>query len=527
MLAVFICEGEPLARFTAKQSDRANEVALVDERGSTTWGDLDTRVNRLIHVLREAGMTAGDTMAVFAGNCREYYEIMTAAAHSGIVFVPVNWHFTTEELQYVVDDAQCKLLFAEGQFKDVALPVTHADGQVLKRIGIRTDAEDFVDFESFIAAGSNAEPEEQVMGGPMFYTSGTTGRPKGVRSSTFGEVVPIEVMELMSGGISGMLSIPADGRTYICGPVYHSAQWAFSFLPLMAGSQVVMRHRFDAAESLQVIDEHKITNVHLVPTQFARLLKVDETQKANFKGDSLQVVWHGAAPCPPEVKRRMIEWWGPVVNEYYGSTEGSIVTVATAQEWMQRPGTVGKPSAMVEIKVVGEDGQEVPVGESGEIYVKNLMGNDFEYHNEPEKTAAVHLEPGVFTFGDIGYFDADGYLYLSDRKIDMIISGGVNIYPAEIEGVLATHPQVVDVAVFGIPNEEFGEEVKAAVQLQAGVAGEDALSAELIAFCREHLAGYKAPKSIDYVDEMPRHETGKLYKRKLRDRYWEGAGRTI
>jgi long-chain acyl-CoA synthetase len=516
-----------LARFTAKQLDtKGREIALVDERGATTWADFDQRVNQLIHVMRGAGLSAGDTIAIFAGNCREYYEVMTAAGHSGITYVPVNWHFTTEELQYVVDDAGCKMLFVEDQFAPVAQPVTRGAGESLIRIGIRGVA-GMDDYETLLAAQSNADPDEQTLGGPMFYTSGTTGRPKGVRSSTYGATVPLEVLEMMGAGISGMLSIPADGRTFICGPVYHSAQWAFSFLPLMNGSQVVMRHRFDPAETLSIIDKHEITNIHLVPTQFSRLLRLDDADKTQFSGQSLQVVWHGAAPCPPEVKRRMIEWWGPVINEYYGSTEGSIVTVATAQDWLDRPGTVGKPSAMVQIRIVDEAGQDVPTGQSGEIYVKNLMGSDFEYHNEPEKTAAVHLEPGVFTFGDIGYFDEDGYLYLSDRKIDMIISGGVNIYPAEIEGVLANHPQVADVAVFGIPNEEFGEEVKAAVQLQPGVVGDDDLSTNLVAYCREHLAGYKAPRSIDYVDDMPRHETGKLYKRKLRDPYWEKTGRAI
>ncbi len=517
-----------MARFIAKQAEnRAEEAALIDERGATTWGDLDRRVNQLINAMRGAGLAASDAIAIFAGNSREYYEIMAAAGHAGIVYVPVNWHFTAEELQYVIDDAGCKMLFVEDQFLPVAESVAAVNGDPVPRISIRADAEGFTAYEAFLAGGSDAEPEDQSLGGPMFYTSGTTGRPKGVRSSTFGQVVPIEVMEMMGAGMSGMLSIPPDGHTFICGPVYHSAQWAFSFLPMMAGSQIVMRHRFDAADCLKVIDDHTITNVHLVPTQFSRLLKVDEAEREAFDGSSLQVVWHGAAPCPPEVKRQMIDWWGPVISEYYGSTEGSIVTMATAQDWLDRPGTVGQPSAMVEIRIIGEDGQPVAQGESGEIYVKNLMGTDFEYHNEPEKTAAAHLEPGVFTFGDIGYFDDDGYLYLSDRKIDMIISGGVNIYPAEIEGVLATHPSVADVAVFGVPNDEFGEEVKAAVQLAPGVASSDEVTDDLIAFCREHLAGYKAPKTVDFVDEMPRHETGKLYKRKLRDPYWEGTGRTI
>ena len=288
-----------------------------------------------------------------------------------------------------------------------------------------------------------------------------------------------------------------------------------------------MRHRFDAAEVLELIDDHHVTNVHLVPTQFHRLLSLDEAVKARFDGSSLQAVWHGAAPCPPDVKRRMIDWWGDVVFEYYGSTEGSIVTTATAAEWRERPGTLGKATPMVDIRIVTDDGTTAPPGVSGQIYVRNKMGTDFEYHKEPNKTAQAHLEPGVFTFGDIGYLDADGYLFMSDRKIDMIISGGVNIYPAEIEAVLTAHPAVADAAVFGIPNEEFGEEVRGAVQLQPGQSASEVLERELIAHCKTHLASYKAPRSIDFVEDFPRHETGKLYKRLLRDKYWEGTGRRI
>lgn len=512
-----------MARLTKVHADhKPTGVALTDERGSTTWAELNSRVNQIMAAFAANGIAAGDTIAVFAGNCREYYELMAAANHAGVIYVPVNWHFTSDELDYVVRDSGAKLVFVEDRYVDIATPVDAAP-----RVAIRADKDGFENFERWLGSQSNAEPDTQAMGGPMFYTSGTTGRPKGVKSSSGGGQAPLEMLDMMANGMSGMLSIPGDGSTFICGPVYHSAQWAFSFLPLLAGSRVVMRHKFDAAESLKVIDEEQITNVHLVPTQFSRMLKVDDDSRAAFDGSSLKIVWHGAAPCPPEVKRRMIDWWGPVVSEYYGSTEGSIVSMCSAQEWLDRPGTVGKPSPMVEIRVVDDNGDVVPAKESGEIYVKNLMGTDFEYHNEPEKTKAVHLEPGVFTFGDIGYFDDDGYLYLSDRKIDMIISGGVNIYPAEIEGVLATHPAVSDVAVFGIPHEEFGEEVKAAVTLIDGQTESPELSESLIAFCREQLAGYKAPKSIDYVEEMPRHETGKLYKRLLKDKYWEGTGRSI
>ncbi|MEJ2131896.1 MAG: AMP-binding protein, partial [Gammaproteobacteria bacterium] len=238
-------------------------------------------------------------------------------------------------------------------------------------------------------------------------------------------------------------------------------------------------------------------------------------------------IWHGAAPCPPQVKQQMIEWWGPHIYEYYGSTEGSIVTTVDSEEWLARPGTVGKPLPTAEVRILREDGTSCDVGEEGQIYVKNLMGGDFEYYKEPDKTADAHLEPGVFTFGDIGYLDADGYLFMSDRKIDMIISGGVNIYPAEIEAVLVSHPAVHDAAVFGVPNEEFGEEVKAAVEVTPGLEASEKLAEDLIEHCRAHLASFKAPRSVDFVEELPRHPTGKLFKRLLRDQYWEAAGRRI
>ena len=521
-----------MARMTAKHAIGREDVpALIDEIGSTTWGDFDRRVNRLIHGLRTAGLAPGDVFATFCGNRREFFEIMTAAAHGGWLYVPVNWHFTAEELAYVVENSDSKLLIADARFEDVVREALsrddfpHLPAPIL--IGADSARTDFTDYEALLSNASDAEPDAQCMGGPMFYTSGTTGRPKGVRSKSQPPGGPIEILEMMSAGMPGMLQIPEHGTTLLCGPVYHSAQWAFSFLPLMNGSSIVMRHRFDAAETLATIDAHGVTNVHLVPTQFHRLLKLDDAARDGFSGRSLTAVWHGAAPCPPDAKRRMIEWWGPVIHEYYGSTEGSIVSTCSAEEWLARPGALGKPVPIVEVHIVKEDGTPAAPGESGTIYVKNLMGADFEYHKEPEKTASAHLEPGVFTFGDVGFLDEDGYLFMSDRKIDMIISGGVNIYPAEIEGVLTAHAKVQDAAVFGIPNEEFGEEVKAAVELVPGNEASEALEAELVAHVRAHLAGYKAPKSVDFETSLPRHPTGKLYKRLLRDRYWEGMARSI
>ena len=506
------------------------ELALADEFGETKWGMLDQRVNRLIHLLRGAGVAAGDSVAILSGNRREYYETMAAGSQAGWRYVPINWHWVAEEVAYVLANCDARALVVEARYADVAAQALAGPGAPQPRIVVVVGGPaqpPFIDYEEALAGSSPDEPDAQCLGGPMFYTSGTTGRPKGVVSSNLPVGTPLAAMKLVGAAVAGGLGLPANGRTFLDGPLYHSAQWAFSFLPLLAGSAVVMRHKFDAEETLAVIDQYRITNLHLVPTQFIRLLRVDDGIRDRFDGSSLHAVWHGAAPCSPEVKRQMIEWWGPVIHEYYGATEGGIVSTIRAEEWLEHPGSLGRLQDNVEARVIREDGEVAGPGEEGQLYFRSKMGADFEYHKDPEKTAAAHLEPGVFTFGDVGYLDDEGFLFMSDRKIDMIISGGVNIYPAEIEGVLVTHPAVADAAVFGIPNEEFGEEVKTAVELCDGFEASPALAEALVAHCREHLAGYKVPRSVDFETALPRHPTGKLYKRLLREPYWEGQERRI
>ena len=476
---------------------------------------------------------------VVAGNGRPWFEVALACAHGGWTYVPANWHFVADELGYLIEDAGAVAVIADGRFagataaaladpraKAVRTVVGIADaGSDAGGGGVSADPR-FVDYEALIAGSSADEPENQRLGGPMFYTSGTTGRPKGVRGMLSGntEMGP-EIMKMAAAGVAGMVS--AGGRTLLCGPFYHSAQWAFTFLPLVAGVSVVMRHKFDAAEILGVIDAHDVTNIHLAPTQMKRLLDVPAEARARFSGASLTGVWHGAAPCPPGVKRAMIDWWGPKITEYYGSTEGSIISTVTAEEWLAKGGSVGRPLPNFEVLVVDDEGRPVPAGEEGALYFRNLMGADFVYHNDADKTAAAHLAPGVFTTGDVGRLDADGYLWLTDRKIDMIISGGVNIYPAEIEGVLHLHPAVADVAVIGVPDEEFGENVKGIVQLREGLAGDAALAGELRAHCQDKLARYKVPKSFDFVEIIPRSGAGKILKGPLRAPYWAGRDRRI
>ena len=518
--------------------ERGEEVALIDENGSATWAQLDRRVNQLVNGLRAAGLQRGDTVALIAGNRREWFEVAYACSHGGWTYVPVNWHWVADELAYVFEDAAPVAVIVDQRFVEhVATALTDARALTVRLIvgiggldepgldPLRTDSR-FVNYEELVESGAPTEPTEQRLGGPMFYTSGTTGRPKGVRGMLSGgsDLGP-EIMQLIAAGFGQFMPIP--GRNLLCGPVYHSAQWAFSFLPMIAGSSVVMQHRFDSAEMLRLIDQHQVSFVHLVPTQMKRALDLPEGVKATFDGSSLVTLWHGAAPCPPSVKRGLIDWWGPKITEYYGSTEGSIISIIDSNDWLARGGSVGKPLDSVEVIVIGDDELPVADGLSGTLYFRNKMGTDFSYHNDDGKTAAAHREPGVFTTGDIGYVDSDGFLWLSDRKIDMIISGGVNIYPAEIEGVLASHPGVGDVAVIGVPDDEFGESVKAIVQVAEGYIASDALVTALIAHCRSLLAGYKAPRTVDFIAAIPRTATGKIQKQPLRAPYWAGHDRRI
>ncbi|MBE1537400.1 AMP-binding protein [Actinomadura algeriensis] len=505
---------------------RPDEPALIDERGSTGWRELNERTDRLAAALRALGLGVGDAIAIHSGNRREYFELMCAAGHIGLRYVLVNWHWTAGELRYVLTDSGARALFSEDAFGGIARE--GADGLALDaRVAIGDPIDGFVPYEEFVASGEEGEIPAPSMGAPMIYTSGTTGRPKGVSRKMLGAGAPIETSKLVADGFGEILRIPEGGRSLLVGPVYHSAQWLWSQAFLLGGRAVVMRRDFDPAETLRLIDEHRITNVHLVPTQFVRMLRLDEGVRAAFDGSSLVSVWHGAAPCSPEIKRRMIEWFGPVVHEYYGSTESSVNSVITAGEWLERPGSVGRPLPTTEVHVLREDGEPAASGEAGKLWFRYVGGEDVEYWGDEAKTRSIHRDDGLFTTGDIGFLDDDGYLFLADRAIDMIISGGVNIYPAEIEGVLITHPAVRDVAVFGVPDEEFGEQVKAAVELTEGAEPSDALTGELIAHVRDKLAGYKAPRSIDFVEAMPRTPTGKLYKRLLRDPYWEGRAQKI
>lgn len=356
----------------------------------------------------------------------------------------------------------------------------------------------------------------------MLYTSGTTGKPKGVRRPLTG--ADPDQVPLASSGFFGIFGItPFDDHVHICGsPLYHTAVLNFVAISIQLGHKVVLMDRWDPEEMLALIDRHRVTHSHMVPTQFHRLLALPEDVRTKYDVSSLRVMIHGAAPCPLEVKRRMLDWWGPVVTEYYAATEGGG-TVISGGEWLRKPGSVGTAWPNSVVKVLGDNGIELAPGEPGQVYMR-MGGSSFEYHHDKKKTEESRVGD-LFTLGDIGYLDEDGYLFLCDRKSDMIISGGVNIYPAEIEGELITHPKVADVAVFGVPHADWGEEIKAVVQPESGVEPGEALTEEIMAYARERLAKFKLPKSVDYAPELPRDPNGKLYKRKLRDPYWQGRAK--
>ena len=510
----------------------ADKLALVDPTERRwTRGELLAECNRVTHGLHALGLRRGDAVALCSPNCAEYYVVYLACLQAGWFLTPINWHLAAPEIAYIVGDSGAKAFIGHER---VAL-VCRAAADELDfpkdgRFAIG-DIEGFRPFAELSAGQSSDVPVERSTGTVMNYTSGTTGKPKGVRRT----LPPPEIEpDLIAGLMAGFLMMfgirPEDDNVHICGsPLYHTAVLMHSGGSLHLGHAVVLMDKWDAEAMLRLIEEYRCTTSHMVPTQFHRLLLLPEAVRGRYDASSTRHMIHAAAPCPPDVKRRMIEWWGNSIYEYYAATEGGG-TIVSPEEWMQRPGTVGKAWPTAEVRILDDEGAPQPAGQQGTIYMKLPDNMAFEYKGDAAKTKKNRVRIGddvFFTVGDIGYLDDEGYLFLCDRKIDMIISGGANIYPAEIENVFLMHPKVGDAAVFGIPHEDWGEEVKAVVEPAPGVEAGPALTEELLAFCREKLAKFKLPRSIDYTDAMPRDPNGKLYKRKLRDPYWEGHTRAI
>jgi long-chain acyl-CoA synthetase len=497
-----------------------DSLAVVDGEKTQTFAGLIDRANRFAHLVREGfGIEAGGHVALLLGNRSEFFELALGSSFGGVWYTPVNWHLTGSEVAYILGDAGARLFVTEPRYEAAARQAAEEAGGVDVLVtGSELDA-------ALDGAADTPVDVEARPGGSMLYTSGTTGRPKGVRRPREASIQ--EWMHTLSTTGRG-LRLDGAGPHLVTGPLYHAAPLGFSSPDLHNGGCLVLMDRWSPEETLDLIERHDVRNSHMVPTMFVRLLRLPDERRAAFDSSSLRTILHGAAPIAPSIKQRMIEWWGNVLLEYWGSTEGGVFTLVDSATWLTRPGTVGRAIPSYEVFAVDAEGNPLPAGEVGTLYCRHLETTDiFEYHQAPEKTAGAHLAPGVITMGDVGHVDEDGFVFLSDRAANMIISGGVNIYPAEIEQCLIDHPAVADVAVFGIPDEEWGEQVKAAIELADGYEPSPELERDLLAFARERMAGFKAPRSVDFEDELPRHPTGKLYTRLLRDRYWQREGKFI
>lgn len=497
--------------------------AVRDDRGASGWAEFGARVNAWIHLLRSRGLATGDRVAFLLGNRRETFEAMLACLHTGLVVVPVNARLTAGEARHIMGDAACRAVVTEPRHAAAAMaaaagagvPATNA---LLVGAGAEGACRGLVAVEPLLAGAGVEEPTDQRCGALLLYTSGTTGAPKGVANGLFTMGAPMSRVADRLAVLGRLFGVPEGRRALLVGPWYHSAQLFFSLLPLVRGGGLVIRERFDAAATLADVDRWRIELAHLVPTQLIRLLRLDAATRGAFRGSSLLRVWHGGGPCPIEVKRRMIEWWGPVLVEYYGATEAGIVAMIDSAEWLARPGSVGRPVPSTEVVVVGADGRELGPGEEGTVYVRRRAGAGFHYHNAAEDTRRAYRGPGEFTVGDLGRLDEDGYLYLTGRSPDVIVTGGVNVYPAEVESVLLNHPGVRDAVVVGVPDEEFGERVMAVVELAAGGPARHRAPEALDRHCRSALAGFKVPRAYRFVDRLPRDDAGKVSRRALRDR---------
>jgi len=482
---------------------------------TVTYGELDARSNQGAHLFRSLGLRVGDGVAFFIDNGPRYYELLWAAQRSGLRFTCISSKLTAGELDYIVKDSDSKVLVVSRSLAEIALKAAPLlEGVTLYMVdGAEGPFQSLEDARAPMPATPVAD---ESAGSAMLYSSGTTGRPKGVKRAAAVDprIDAPNALAMIGAALYGM---SADSVYLSPAPLYHAAPLGWSMAVQALGGTVIMMERFDPEKALEYIQHYKVNIAQWVPTHFVRMLKLPEETRAKYDVSSLKAVFHAAAPCPVPVKQQMIDWWGPIIHEYYAGTEGNGFTAINSEEWLAHRGSVGK-GLTAAVKICDEEGNELPPRAEGMVYFAG--GGQFEYHNDPKKTAESLNRHGWSTLGDVGYLDEDGYLYLTDRKSFMIISGGVNIYPAEIENLLVTHPKVADVAVVGGPHEEMGEEVIAVIQPMAGFEAGPELAAEISAFARENLSHVKTPRRIDFMAELPRHATGKLYKRLIRDAYW-------
>jgi long-chain acyl-CoA synthetase len=487
-------------------------IIMAGSGATLTYSELDKRSNRVAQLLRARGLVPGDHIAVLLGNELPYLEVCWAAQRCGLYLTPINSHLSAAEVGYITADCGARAVIASGALVRSLPGLESCLSSVEVRLAVGDELPGFAPYETAIAGYPETPVPEETEGCLMFYSSGTTGQPKGVMRPLSG--VPFGAGET---GFSALLQLfygVSESTVYLCpAPLYHAAPLRWVMATQRIGGTVVVMDRFDAEAALRAIERHKVTHAQFVPTHFVRLLKLPAGVRARYDTSSLERVVHTAAPCPADVKRAILDWWGPIVHEYYAGSESNGYCTIGPQEWLEHPGSVGRP-LVSKVHIAGESGQELAPGETGVVWFEN--GPAFEYHNDPERTAKAYNDRGWSTLRDMGYVDEEGYLYLTGRASDMIIRGGVNIYPREIEDVLIMHPEVADVAVLGVPDLELGERVAAVVQpVNPGDAG-PGLAGRLTAFCAEHIARFKCPASIEFVAELPRLPTGKLLKRALR-----------
>ena len=504
-------EGMAPAFWARRQSDK---TAVYEMSGpARTFGGLNANANRIARLMREHGLAPGDAVALVCPNRAEFADVLFGCQRAGLRMTPVNWHMTPDEIAYVIDNCEARALFADAAVPGVDKAAAQCPDLKVK-VAIGGPLEDFLDYEAALASQSGEDIADPARGHTMLYSSGTTGRPKGVYKPN----APVPTYD------------PAyqDDDVHFCtGPAYHASPMAGDVRKaLVNGVPTVLLDRWDNEKVLAAIARHRVTRSHFVPIMFQRLLGLPEEVRTRYDLSSLRRISHGAAPCPPEVKQAMIEWLGPVLFEYYAGSEGGVGFWVTSQDWLKKPGTVGRRPDPEAAKILDEAGNELPPGVPGAIYMRLADQGGFEYFKDSAKTDAGRRD-GYFTMGDVGYFDEDGYLFLTGRSAETIIVGGVNIYPQEIDNELIKHPAVADSCTVGVPHEEYGEEVRAVIELAPGYAPSEALKDEILAYARTAVAKYKVPRGVDFVERLPRSEAGKIQRNRVRAPYWEGRARAI